>query len=130
MDITEPLPEFLVRVPEDVIRVAGTRVSLESVVQASQDGSTPEEICLACPSLELAQVYTVLAYYLTRRDAIEKCLLAQRPCAETTWGLADHRLNVTSAQGAHAPCPSSPLCFTNDDSHFTLHESRFTSPQY
>ncbi|MBS0149290.1 MAG: DUF433 domain-containing protein [Nitrospira sp.] len=84
MDVNEPLPEFLVHLPEGVIRVAGTRVSLESVVQFFQDGSTPEEICLDYPSLDLARVYSVLAYYLTRRDSIDAYLLAQRQSAATT----------------------------------------------
>jgi uncharacterized protein (DUF433 family) len=84
MDVNEPLPEFLVRVPEGVIRLAGTRVSLDSVVQAFQDGSTPEEICLDYPSLDLARVYTVLACYLTRRDTIDAYLLGQGQSAVTT----------------------------------------------
>jgi uncharacterized protein (DUF433 family) len=70
--------------PEDVIRVAGTRVSLDSVVRAFQDGATPEEICLDFPSLDLARVYSVLAYYLTRRETIDAYLLVQQRSAETT----------------------------------------------
>lgn len=84
MDDMTPLPEFLVRLPEGVIRVAGTRVSLDSVVRAFQDGATPEEICLDFPSLDLARVYSILAYYLTRREAIDAYLLAQHRSAETT----------------------------------------------
>jgi uncharacterized protein (DUF433 family) len=83
MDGIEPLPECLVRVSEGVIRVAGTRVSLESVVRAFQDGSTPEEICLDFPSLDLVRVYSVLAYYLTRRETIDAYLPAQQRSAET-----------------------------------------------
>lgn len=84
MDDTIPLPEFLVRLSEGVIRVAGTRVSLDSVVRAFQDGATPEEICLDFPSLDLAKIYSVLAYYLTRRDTIDAYLLAQQRFIETT----------------------------------------------
>ena len=84
MDDTIPLPEFLVRLPEGLIRVAGTRVSLDSVVRAFQDGATPEEICLDFPSLDLARVYSVLAYYLTRRETIDAYLLSQYRSAETT----------------------------------------------
>ncbi|BFU91510.1 MAG: hypothetical protein NTAFB01_26970 [Nitrospira sp.] len=84
MDDTQPLPEFLVRLPEGVIRVAGTRVSLDSVIQAFQDGATPEEICLDFPSLGLAKVYSVLAYHLTHRETIDAYLLAKQPLSETT----------------------------------------------
>ena len=74
MDDTTPLPEFLVRLPEGVLRVAGTCVSVDSVVLAFQDGTTPEEICLDFPSLDLARVYSILAYYLTHRDAVDAYL--------------------------------------------------------
>ena len=84
MDNMTPLPEFLVRLDEGVIRVAGTRVSLDSVIRAFQDGATPEEICLDFPSLDLAKVYSVLAYYLTRRETIDVYLLAQQRLSETT----------------------------------------------
>jgi uncharacterized protein (DUF433 family) len=94
MDVLEPLPEFLVRVSEGVIRVAGTRVSLDSVVRAFQDGSTPEEICLDFPSLDLARVYGVLAYYLTHRETIDTYLLVQQRSAEA----AHHEL-----QAKHSP---------------------------
>lgn len=82
MDDMTPLPEFLIRLPEGVIRVAGTRVSLESVVRAFQDGATPEEICLDFPSLDLAKIDSVLAYDRTRRDTIDAYLLAQQRCIE------------------------------------------------
>lgn len=81
---TRSLPEFLIRLPEGVIRVAGTRVSLDSVIRAFQDGATPEEIRLDFPSLDLARVYSVLAYYLTRRETIDAYLLAQRGFVEMT----------------------------------------------
>lgn len=82
MDDTTPLPEFLVRLPEGVIRVAGTRVSLDSVVWAFQDGATPEEICLDFPSLDLARVYSVLAYYLAHRHIIDAYLLEHDQSAQ------------------------------------------------
>ena len=62
----------------------GVRVSLDSVIQAFQDGAAPEEICLDFPSLDLAKVYSVLAYYLTRRETIDAYLSAQHRFVETT----------------------------------------------
>ncbi|MBI4000702.1 MAG: DUF433 domain-containing protein [Nitrospira defluvii] len=82
MDDTIPLPEFLVRLPEGVIRVAGTRMSLDSVVRAFQDGATPEEICLDFPSLDLARVYSVLAYYLAHRNIIDAYLMERDQSAK------------------------------------------------
>lgn len=47
-----------------VLRVGGTRVTLDTVVQAFAEGTTPEEIVQQYPSLRLADVYYVIGYYL------------------------------------------------------------------
>jgi len=60
--------------PDGVIRVGGTRVTLNTVVAAFTDGATPEEIGAQYPSLDLADIYAVIAYYLRRREAVEAYL--------------------------------------------------------
>jgi uncharacterized protein (DUF433 family) len=55
---------------DGVYRVGGTRVRLDTVITAFQLGSTAEEILRKYPSLELADVYSTLAYYLENRDAV------------------------------------------------------------
>jgi uncharacterized protein (DUF433 family) len=60
-----------------VLRVAGTRVSLDSVVHAFDEGATPEEIAQSYPSLDLAAIYSVIGYYLQNRAEVEQ-YLAQR----------------------------------------------------
>lgn len=51
--------------------VAGTRVSLESVILAFFDGLSPETITAECfPVLTLEQVYGAITYYLSHRDEI------------------------------------------------------------
>ena len=60
-----------------VVRVAGTRVTLESVVFAFLEGATSEEIVQRYPVLELADVYAVIAWYLKNREAVEGYLAAQ-----------------------------------------------------
>lgn len=57
-----------------LIRVGGTRVSLDSVVFAFLDGSTPEEIVQQYPSLDLADVYAAVTYYLNHRQEVESYL--------------------------------------------------------
>ena len=57
-----------------VLRVAGTRVSLDSVVYAFDEGATPEEIAQAFPTLDLAAVYSVIGYYLQNRAEVEDYL--------------------------------------------------------
>lgn len=57
-----------------VLRVAGTRVSLDSVVHAFDEGATPEEIAQDFPTLDLAAIYSVIGYYLQNRDEVEQYL--------------------------------------------------------
>ncbi len=57
-----------------VLRVAGTRVSLDSVLFAFDEGATPEEIAQNFPTLDLAAIYSVIGYYLQNRAEVEKYL--------------------------------------------------------
>jgi uncharacterized protein (DUF433 family) len=76
----QPVP--LVVTAEGVVRIEGTRVPLETVVRAFHLGATPEEIAQDYPSLTLAQVYAVLAYYLWHREAVDT-YVAERAAAST-----------------------------------------------
>jgi len=51
---------------DGVVRVGATRVTLDTVIAAYQEGATPETIVNQYPSLDLADVYTVIGYYLRR----------------------------------------------------------------
>jgi uncharacterized protein (DUF433 family) len=59
---------------DNVVRVGDTRVTLDTVVTAFQEGATAEEIVQQYPSLELAGVYSVIGYYLQRRSEVENYL--------------------------------------------------------
>lgn len=52
-------------------RVAGTRVSLDSIVYAFLDGQTAESIAQSFPVLTLEQVYGAIAFYLANRSEID-----------------------------------------------------------
>ena len=70
--VTEKIP---IETDKDgVIRVGKTRVTLETLVSAFNDGSTAEEIAYQFPVLKLADVYAVITYYLRNRDTVEKYL--------------------------------------------------------
>jgi uncharacterized protein (DUF433 family) len=60
------------------IRVGGTRVSLDSVIGAFNNGCGAEEIVLKYPSLKLIDVYTVITYYLWHRGEIDSYLEDRR----------------------------------------------------
>jgi uncharacterized protein (DUF433 family) len=56
---------------DGVIRVGGTRVTLQAVVEAFNEGCTAEEIASQYPSLRLADIYTTITYYLRHRDEVD-----------------------------------------------------------
>jgi len=59
---------------DGVARVGGTRVTLDTVVDAFKRGATAEEIAQQYPTVELSDVYSVLGYYLDQRKEIEAYL--------------------------------------------------------
>ena len=56
---------------DGVVRVGGTRVTLDTVVEAFREGLTPEEIQQQYPSLDLPHVYAAVTYYLHHRAEVE-----------------------------------------------------------
>jgi uncharacterized protein (DUF433 family) len=51
--------------------VAGSRVSLASIIYAFRDGASPESIRQSFPTLSLAQVYGAIAFYLNHPQESE-----------------------------------------------------------
>ncbi len=60
-----------------VLRVTRTRVSLDSIIYAFNEGATPEEIVQQYSTLDLKDVYAVISYYLQNQAEVER-YLAQR----------------------------------------------------
>lgn len=70
-------------VAEDgTVRIAGTRVSLESVLHCYEQGATAEEIVLRFPALRLADVHACLAYCLNHPEWVRQYRSAQARRAE------------------------------------------------
>jgi uncharacterized protein (DUF433 family) len=59
------------------LRVGNSHVTLETVLWAFQQGSTPEGIAGEYPSLTLVDIYAVIAYYLRYREDVDRYLDAQ-----------------------------------------------------
>jgi uncharacterized protein (DUF433 family) len=55
---------------DGVIRVAGTRVTLDTIAYAFEQGATAEEIAQQYPTLPLAEVYSVLGYVLHHQTEV------------------------------------------------------------
>ncbi len=56
---------------DGVMLVGKTRVPLDTIVIAFDRGATAEEIVHRYPSLKLADVYAVIAFYLNNQQEIE-----------------------------------------------------------
>ena len=75
--VEKAAPVPLVADSDGVIRVTGTRVTLDTVAQAFARGATAEEIAQQYPTLALGDVYAVLGYLL-RHQAKVAVYLEQR----------------------------------------------------
>jgi uncharacterized protein (DUF433 family) len=60
--------------PEGTVRVGGTRVTLDTVIRTFEDGSSAEEITNKYPTLRLADVYSVIGYYLRHKNKVRAYL--------------------------------------------------------
>jgi len=78
MQAFEPRLPPLTTGPDSVIRVAGTRVSLETIVYAFDAGSSAEEIVEQYPTLSLSNVYAVISYALDNRQSVDEYVALRR----------------------------------------------------
>ena len=65
-----------------VVRVAKTRITLDTVVTAFLEGCTPEEIGEQYSSLPISDIYLVIGYYLRHREEVHT-YLAERQYQST-----------------------------------------------
>jgi len=63
--------------------ITGTRISLDSIVYAFQDGESPEEILRSFPMAgPLVRIYGAITFYLENKDKVETYLRDQ----DQRWG--------------------------------------------
>lgn len=77
---SEPVP--LQEDADGVIRVGGTRVTLDTVLSAYRSGGTPEQIAQDYSSLDTADIYAAIAYYVRHREEVEEYLQRRRELAD------------------------------------------------
>jgi uncharacterized protein (DUF433 family) len=63
---------------DGVVLVGKTRVTLDTVVTVFMQGTTAEEIVYRYPSLNLADVYATIAFYLNHQPEVEVYLQQRR----------------------------------------------------
>jgi uncharacterized protein (DUF433 family) len=54
------------------IRLKGTRMSIDTIVEEFNKGAAPQEIVENYPSLTLAQVYAAITYYLHNKAEVDE----------------------------------------------------------
>ena len=57
-----------------VVRIGKSRVTLDTIVYAFNDGANAEEILDRYPSLQPADIYSVIGYYLRHRTEVDAYL--------------------------------------------------------
>ena len=95
--VTEPVP--LKTDANGVVRVGTTRVTLDTVIGAFVDGATAEEITYQYPSLHLADVYAVIAYYLRRPSEVETYLQRRKQHAKSVRKQNEARFDPSGVRG-------------------------------
>jgi uncharacterized protein (DUF433 family) len=65
-----------------VVRVGDSQVLLDIVIRGFNNGADPEGITHGYPTLDLADVYAVIAYYLRHRKEVDEYLQTRREEAE------------------------------------------------
>lgn len=82
MELTPTMTIPLTATNEGAVRVGDTRVRLDTVVYAFNEGYTAEEIVAQYPALDLTDVYAVIAYYLGNRPAVDRYVAERAEIAE------------------------------------------------
>jgi len=78
--LAEPAP--LTINPDGVVKVGGTRVTLDTVILVFKQGATAEEIVYRYPSLKLGDVYASIAFYLNHQEDVESYLKQRQQQAQ------------------------------------------------
>jgi uncharacterized protein (DUF433 family) len=79
------LADYFEFLDADDIRIKGTRVGIETVLDDYLNGVSPEEIAARYRTLTLEQVYATITYYLHNQEEIDAYLARWRAYVEAAW---------------------------------------------
>jgi uncharacterized protein (DUF433 family) len=85
MEAAMELESYLEFLSEDDIRIKGTRVGIETVLDDYLEGASPEEIAARYHSLSIEQVYATITYYFRNRTQVDAYLQAWRQYTDQAW---------------------------------------------
>ena len=78
-----PLPEFLTTDAFGYVQVSGSRIGLEILIRGYDHGDSPEMLALEYPSVSLANIHKVIAFYLDHRDDVDRYIAEDEAVMET-----------------------------------------------
>jgi len=67
---------------DGVILVSKTRVTLDTIIAAFSEGASAEEISYQYPSVPLADIYSVIGYYLRKKKQVDTYLKRREKLAQ------------------------------------------------
>jgi uncharacterized protein (DUF433 family) len=76
-----------------IVKVGGTRVTLDTIVKAFLRGATAEEIAQQYPSVSLSDVYATISYYLQNQKEVDKYLAKRKKQAQAVKAENEKRLD-------------------------------------
>jgi uncharacterized protein (DUF433 family) len=92
------LPDFLTEDPDGFIHVTGHRIGLQHLVFYYNEGYSPEMLFCEYPTLTLATIHKVIAFYLENQKVVDEYIAqcqreidAQRAATPRGPGLAELR---------------------------------------
>jgi uncharacterized protein (DUF433 family) len=83
----------LTKTKAGVLRIRNTRVSLDSVIIAFNQGSTAEQIVYDYDTLTLSDVYAAISYYLQHRGTVDAYLARRAKQNEKLREANENRFN-------------------------------------
>ena len=69
----------------DDIRIKGTRIGIETILDDYLNATSPEEIAIRYRSLTLEHVYATITYYLRNKEKIDQYMNRWRNFVEESW---------------------------------------------
>ncbi|OGP75681.1 MAG: hypothetical protein A2V86_15385 [Deltaproteobacteria bacterium RBG_16_49_23] len=79
------LESYFEFIGDEAIRIAGTRMGIETVLRDYYQGASPEEIVLHYPTLTLEQIHATITYCLANEEKVGAYLQQVKQRQEDAW---------------------------------------------
>ncbi len=79
------LERYFTFLDPDDIRIQGTRIGIETVLDDYLNGVSPEEMVTRYPSLTLEQICATITYYLHNKTTVDAYLARWRAYCNSSW---------------------------------------------